>query len=532
MTVQLQAHHQHDGNQDDPQYGEFLGRVHNRFLSNVASFPHVFATDSTGLWAAYLDSFSSIDRQHHNCHACRHFIERFGGLVTIDESGRTESAIWNTDDAPELYKGAVAALARLARRAKVTGVFLSSDRTWGTPKTGQWVHLAVTPPKAMVHKDRVLTAFQASAAKTQDHQTVSRALSEITVDQLDQAVTLLKSDALYRSEKVLGQAEWLHALKVAAHKGHGEIRKNIVWRAIATAPAGFCHPRSSMIGTLLDDIVAGMDFAQVSRRFSDKMNPLQYQRPQAAPTTGAIEAAEKLVEKLGIAPSLERRYARLDEVVALWKPTVAVPKGSSGGVFGHLKDATPATPSMTLPTQTMTWDKFRRTVLDTATRIEVLTPRGSGPFTSFTTAVHMDAPPILQWDNEGARNPVGWYFWMNGATASQFGLPANEYVEVTAVTLKPNEWLGGYGHHGQAVAFLIAGAKDSKAAGMALFPEMLKSELHGVRSVIEAHSKSKSLAGKDEQSAAGLMFNGKDFDIRLRVWVGNKSSTYRLDRMD
>lgn len=30
-------------------------------------------------------------------------------------------------------------------RAKVTGVFLSSDRVWGKPETGAWHHLAVTP---------------------------------------------------------------------------------------------------------------------------------------------------------------------------------------------------------------------------------------------------------------------------------------------------------------------------------------------------------------------------------------------------
>lgn len=35
------------------------------------------------------------------------------------------------------------------------------------------------------------------------------------------------------------------------------------------------------------------------------MNPLQYQRPQAAPSAGNVAQAERIVEKLGIANSLE-----------------------------------------------------------------------------------------------------------------------------------------------------------------------------------------------------------------------------------
>lgn len=53
-----------------------------------------------------------------------------------------------------------------------------------------------------------------------------------------------------------------------------------------------------MIGTLLDDIASGMSFDSVSRRFAEKMHPLQYQRPQAAPSAGNIAQAEKIVEKL------------------------------------------------------------------------------------------------------------------------------------------------------------------------------------------------------------------------------------------
>ena len=73
-----------------------------------------------------------------------------------------------------------------------------------------------------------------------------------------------------------------------------------------------------MIGTLLEDLATGMDFATVSARFAAKMHPLKYLRPQAAPRAGNIADAEKIVAKLGIARSLERRFARIDEIETLW----------------------------------------------------------------------------------------------------------------------------------------------------------------------------------------------------------------------
>lgn len=531
------------GNDDDAEYDAFLARVQMRFTTNVegGKVP-LFTTDATELWAAYLDSFgpapaegeaAGTARQYHTCNACRRFIERFGGLVTIDTEGRVASAIWDETDAPEHYKPAVAAMARLVRRAKVTGVFVSSEIVWGTPETGTWRHFAVVPPVSTIWNSRTQKAHERRAEKGQDFETVRRALGEFSLPNVELALTLLKTDALYRSEKVLGQAEWLQKLHVAQAAARGPARDNVLWRAIVTAPAGFCHPRSSMIGTLLEDIAAGMDFAEVSRRFATKMHPLSYQRPQAAPTAGAIAAAEKVMEQLGAAGALARRFARLDEVQALWKPAAEKGVAPAGGVFGHLKPkgATSA-PSMKVPAQTMTWAKFEREVLPTAEQIEIQAPL-LGSYTSLVTAVNADAPPILQWDSPEKRNPVSWYFWAGGSSASQFGLSAGEFHKVNAVTLKPSMWNGGHEHQGAGVLFVIDGAADSRTPGACLFPEILRSELHGVRSVIEAYSQGAKMEGASEQSAAGLMLQkGQPWNATVRVTLGGKSLEYRLDRWD
>ena len=528
-----------EGNHNDRSYDQFLDSMTERLLRNInnGSEP-LFTTNAPNLWEKYLNSFQDpTERQYHNCHACRHFIERFGHLVTIEANGGIASAIWCADDAPPAYKDAIRALEYGVRGTKITGVFLSSESVWGTPVTGVWTHLSVRPPASIRHRCATQTAGQRMAEKREDFLTVGTALREFSRKHLETALKLLKTDSLYRSEKVLGQAEWLHKLHVDVDSARGIGKTNLVWKAIATAPAGFCHPRSSMIGTLLEDIAAGKDFNEVSKAFAAKMHPLSYQRPQAAPSAGAIAAAEKIFEQLNAAGSLARRFARLDEVQALWRPFPVKSEKSTDGLFGHLQtkseDRDKAV-DMRVPAQTMTWVKFQETALPTAARIELLAPR-AGSYSPLVTAVNADAPPILQWDQEDRRNPVSWYFWHGGSSASSFGLAGGSFVEVEAVALKPSMWNEGYEHHGAGVMFVLKGAHETKDGGAGLFPEMLKAELHGIRSVLESYSRGARIEGLDEPHAAGIMLTKSSSGwatTRLRVYSSGGTMEYKLDRWD
>lgn len=520
--------HRH-GNAEDPEYDAFIVRIQARLLSTIAD-GRLFMTDAGGLWDAYLSGMAPESRQYHTCTACRHFIERFGALVVIGGDGRTTPALWDVSDAPAEYVVAIGALARLCARARVTGVFLHKEDVWGTPVTGIWHHFAVTPPRTFVHPTGLLTAGQAMAEKREDFNTVSRALSEWKRATVEQALVLLRSDALYRSEKVLGQAEWLHALQAArdAAKGH---KANIVWRAIATAPAGFCHPRGSMIGTLLDDIEAGKDFAAVSASFKAKMHPLQYQRPTAAPTSGAIVAAEKLIETLGLAPSLERRFARLDEIETVWTPAPVVVPADRNGVFGHLQAKGETAPELVAPPVVMTWEKFARTVLPTARTIEVNAPM-HGNYVTILTAANPGAPPLLQWDHAEQRNPFSWYLYNGGSPAPQYGI-APGWRALSALSLAPHQWHGRVTpHYANWVVCILPGAVDTRDSGNALFPDTLRAELHGIRAVVEAYAKTATIRGRDAASACGLLCNNTS-SVFLRVATDLAPRVvYKIDRLD
>jgi hypothetical protein len=288
----------------------------------------------------------------------------------------------------------------------------------------------------------------------------------------------------------------------------------------------------------LSDIVVGLPYESIKRRWAEKMDPTQYQRPTRV-SEGNIVQAEKLVEKLGITKSLERRYARLDEVTAMWMPgSLPEEPKKAGGLFDHLKkDA--KIKELELPAKALSWEKFQREVLPTALGIEALMPVGNAPFYGLTTATHAESPPMLQWDGLAGqpRNPVSWYFYQHGSPAVAWSLVPGQWVKVNAVCVIPTMWQEPerFKHHGEQILLVLAGAKDvNPKVGLAIFPETLKSEFREIRSVIEAYSKSQHLTGVEEASANGIaLAKGNMFyHIKVRVTTAVGQFSYSLDRWD
>lgn len=522
------------------EYDTFSARLRERFATRGGPF---FRTDAADLWRIYLDNIPAEARQHYNCHACRHFIERHGGLVTIGSDGRTSPALWIPEEAPEFFRPAVSALARAVGKAKVVGVFLSDERVWGTPQsrikaTGWvWQHLHVEQANPC-HTPTVQTLDQIMAEKVEDHGTLLRGLVEYPVEAVRKAKALLESEALYRSEHCLGVAKWLLDLHERRDAAKGSAAKsNVVWLAVATAPPGFCHVKTTMIGTLLDDLVADLPFDAIKRRFAEKMHPLQYQRPQAPPSDGNIEQAEKIIAQLHAAGALARRFARLEDVQALWRPREQPAPPPAEGVFGHLKaKQKPDVIETGAPPTVMTWEKFSRLVLPTAEGIDLRVPRHGG-FGALVTAVNPDAPPILQWDSPEERNPVSHYFYHGGNFAERWGLVAGVWCKVTAICLLESMWGSrALEHQGKGFWLLLDGCRDVQhERGGGFFVETLRSEFHAVRRTLEAYALSASIAGKEEATACGLGLQagpGREWDATLRVRAAGVVTAYKLDRWD
>lgn len=293
----------------------------------------------------------------------------------------------------------------------------------------------------------------------------------------------------YRGDQVLGRAEWF--LDVLNRVNGNRNGRNLLWKAATSAPVGFCYITSGVLGTLLEGIMDGLNLDRIQRRF-----------------------------------------ARLEEIETLWK--APAPADHEGGVFVGVptRTAKPKSDDLT-PRVNMIWVKFRDTVLPRATKIEFQVRQGKDNFCAIVTAEDPDAPPIIQWDCPQRRNPFSLYVYRRGSTPDLWGLTPG-YCKVTAVTLQPSMWQPGFEHKGKSVIFLLEGCRDHRQSGLALFPEILRSELHEVRATIEAYSNSHVLSGAEEASACGLVLFGsnQNWSNTFRVTTGTGTAIYTLDRWD
>lgn len=532
-------------------YEEFREAVFKAFaavgseVTEEGSKRRLFRTDADPekLWDAFLSRLPAEHRQHYNCRACQFFWERYGGLVYIREDGMAYPVLGEVTGRHSFFNDSVFAMCQIVGDAKITGPFISSDTTFGTPVSPKgWTHFSAH--NARIYQNLLLTASQREAQLVEEYRLFRRSLVDYRLDLVRKAVFILKSEQFPGYEKGVGIAEWLLALleKIDKNIKNYRMADGLIWMAVVTAPPGFTHLKNGMVGTLLDDLAADRDFEDCRRRWANKMNPLQYQRPQAAPSEGQIDNAEKVIEKLGIEPALHRKFAKVSDLVhVVWKPVPAVEVKKEGGVFGHLRSSSKQNAGIELPNQNISWARFERDFMPLAISMEIHCPN-SGDYIGITTALNADAPPILQWDTLENRNPLSWYLYVGGSPASAWNLQTG-YNKVTAIAKAPHGNV--MSHHRKGMVFSILGIEDTRyrpgasnrTSSMALFPETLKSELHGVRSVIEAYSKAGTIHPMDvrsaeDQPASGLCFGDK-YPVTIRVeYAGGNKSIFTIDRWE
>lgn len=490
-----------------------------KFMKNTSSLGGLYCTNSENLWEYYLSSFPEQARSHYNCNTCRNFVNNYGGLVAINNDGTLVPAMW--PEGTKMYD--------TVKSSPVVGVFSCKSITLGIPHAGGFEHLC-----SVVNMCNVcLNPNEKREYAAQKFRMVMSTLAEISESSIATLVELCADGAFKRTEVLKDRAFWLQEIKaLSLEKMTRFHKKNLLWKKISEAPDSFCHVKQSVLWSILEDIEERLPTQVIIRKANAKLSSDTYQRPIAAPTESQIDVAERLVAKLNLAPSFERRLCRLDEVHALWRKGRDAPKAPEPSVFGNLREPQPLTRSRRsdLEALPITWEKFHEEVLLRAKRIEIFTPQVSN-YTVLVTAVHPDAPPLLKWDSKELRNPVSWYTWPKGMTPEHFGLKSNVFCEVLAVAYKPSMWnhQDRFDHLGFGVLFFLEGAKETTSPSPGLFPEFLLSDLHPIRRVIEAHNRTTNVIGLEyDNHAIGLMVGEPSVNHKVRV----DGRVYIIDRRD
>ncbi len=122
------------------------------------------------------------------------------------------------------------------------------------------------------------------------------------------------------------------------------------------------------------------------------------------------------------------------------------------------------------------------------------------------------------------------------AGTNQWNLVAGTWAKVTGITPSPNLWHAERPllQHGRHTFFLLEGCRDTtEGRGRGFFTETLRSELHSVRSPLEAYNASATIEGGAEAQAAGLgMTDQKPWALTLRVRTASTVATFLIDRQD
>jgi hypothetical protein len=487
-------------------------RAQNNYSSHVATNKPMFRVElpKGKLFETYLDNLPIEYRQQMNCSCCRSFLNRIGNLVTISTDdatfGELESVFWRERDIPEewgvdpVFNDTMQAMRDLVESATIGYHFLSSLETLGIPEKGGFEHFAVK--NEQVFENKLYKAHEVVATEYQSFGALSKFIG-VTVKQelIDQMLVYFKHDKrLMSMDKWIGHLEWLAQFKLKLTALPQKQRRAYTWLQVATQSPGRVDLKNSPLGKFMKNIIKGVSYEEATRMFLSMIGA-NYMKATVAPKEGNIKRAENVVEKLGLASAMERRHLMHSEVRGkFWTPPVVEAKETEvKPVFGHLKPREEKKPAVAaLPEINygqITLKRFLDEVLPEAVEIYFDYSHNyhgqTYPISGFSTNVHADAKPILVWDKEDNRNPVSGYFYQKGSTAADWALPREGKVRVTAITVAVPEWTSDTieldFNSTSSVIFILESGRDTRLTGTPMFAQSFLPELHGVRSVLDAH---------------------------------------------
>lgn len=485
---------------------------------------------------AFLNGFSTAaDRQHHKCSCCLGFLSKYGNLLVMENAAEgdysVKSLLWSLDTSemhPDFAR-AIHQMREVVENEPIAGPFYYRKTVLGVITKGGWEHFGFQL-QFREGRDSVMTPGQCMADTREDFKLLRQGLHEFPVALYEKALGIFKNDEKLRLyPSFIAMLEWaIDLLTFDRVTLDRRILTNRYWYEAVTASKGRTHIAQGVMGEYLKTL--GQDNAALAKsNFLSQTKPEVYLRPQAAPTTGNVQQAEKVIEALGAKESLRRRALRRGEVeVSFWRPkAVAEPTGE--GVFGHLKtkDQVSTESAEKVNGGRISMASFLKRILPDAEKIELYVPSISGAFVGMTTAVDPTAPNMLKWNNL-----VSAYSYTKPSGAGNWGLKGNTYVEVCNITTFPHLWEKPVDEL-QSFVFILAEGYDQNHPPVAIFPDNLKAEYHGIRATIEAFSNSRKQEAVEE-GLVGYAVGAGATSARVRVTSGNGKivTVFDLDRFE
>lgn len=377
--------------------------------------------DKDELWEVYLSSFLEgtnkmyRKRREYDCGHCRNFIKTIGGAVTIVD-GKIHT-VWEIDTEDAVFQPVVDALRTYVESKPIKDIWRHFTNTVGVKSTNEytedkqiikWTHMYTPIPERLLERK---SDIPTAKAKVRDRKNVfKRSLDEITEEAVDTVLELIASNTLYRGQ------EWERVLKdfrkyQREYNGLSDEKKDTyTWAKAMTIGDVIGRIRNHSIGTLLVNISEGMDLDNAVKAYENVVAPANYKRPKAIFTKKMLEDAKKTVTDLGYMDSLQRRFARLDDITVnniLFCNRDAAPRIQGGlDIFDEMSKEVAVNPKKFSKVEEISAEKFVSDVLPTAKELEVLFEnRHKKNMVSLIAPVNKDAKNMMKWGN-----PFSWAY--------------------------------------------------------------------------------------------------------------------------
>ncbi|MBR6023893.1 MAG: hypothetical protein IK044_02860 [Methanobrevibacter sp.] len=374
------------------------------------------------VWNLYLDSFPPeikgiyYEKPWHDCQRCWSWFRTMANVVMIDDNYEIKT-LFDFETIPE-YRDVFKTLDEFLKTKQVKDLFLHDKSSVGVFRSftehEDWFeechHFYLDIPDKF-YKGSDELASEIGDARTQ-RKLFEDTLNLISVDAVDTVLELVYSKTLYRSNQWKDTLEGLRDVL----KNYEQIDSkcdlnNWFWKKSATLPRNIVHIKNTSMGTLLLDITEGKDLEEAVTNYEKITAPENYQRPKAIYTDEMLEEAKAKIAELGYMDSLERRFAKLEDIsinnVLFANRDVRASIGDS--IFDELKKNVSRKVHNFDTVSEISLDEFINNVLPRAQEISLyVDSKFKNNFVSLIAPLNEDAPSMFQWDN-----PFSWTYENN-----------------------------------------------------------------------------------------------------------------------
>lgn len=389
---------------------------HFKKMSDENDFLYEVDLDKDALWNLYLDTIPAEHnqiyrkRREHDCSCCRHFVKQLGNIIAITDDGI--ETIWDFESPDPVWTQVVKALANYIKEHTISGVYISKYSIIGTDcsmdvdEVGnpiRWNHFYAILPSKFVFSGR--DTIDTKRGEYRDNRNVfKRSLDELTMESVDTVLELIQQGSLYKGDE--------YRYNVTEFRKHMNTYKKLTdtekelytWKWSVKLSPSIAKIRNTAIGTLLINVSEGMDLDTAVSKYEAVTAPANYKRSKPIFSQRMLDDAQKTITELGYLDSLQRRYAKADDITVnnILFSNRDTAKRLQGGpdIFNVMSKETKKSSKKFSKVEEISAGDFINNVLPTATEVEAYVENRHIPnFMSLIAPVVPDSKTMFKWNN-------------------------------------------------------------------------------------------------------------------------------------